>query len=300
MGDKPGVGFVGVGLMGWGMARNAVEKGFPVRVIAHRKREAVDDLVGRGAVEATSLAEMAAACDAVVLCVTGSPEVEAVVAELRPAAKQGLTIIDCSTSEPDVTARLAADLAADGITLIDAPLSRTPQHTWSGEATTYVGGPAELVEKWRPLLATWANVVIAVGGPVGSAHAVKLINNLVAIGYAAIWSECYAMIRKIGVEPGVFREVLSNSGMNCGNFQTFSKYAVEGDANAHKFTLANACKDLTYYNRLANRQGAATLMSDGALQTLKFGMAMGMGERFVPEMADIVLGLNEPKRQAGE
>ncbi len=301
MADKPVVGFVGVGLMGWGMAKNAVEKGYPLRVIAHRKREAVDDLVGRGAREVTrprrdgggggrdrALRHRLAGGrgDAWRRCV--------------PAARPGLTIIDCSTSDPEVTERLAAELAAKGITLIDAPLSRTPAHAWSGELTTFVGGPAEVVERWRPLLATWASAVIPVGGPVGSAHALKLINNLVALGYAAIWSECFAMVRKIGAEPAVFHEVLSNSGMNCGNFQNFAKYPVEGDPNGHKFTIANAFKDLGYYSRLATRHQAATLMSDGALQTLKLGMAMGMGERFVPEMADIVLALNEPKRQAGE
>ena len=104
------------------------------------------------------------------------------------------------------------------------------------------------------------------------------------------------MVRKVGAEPAVFREVISNSGMNCGNFQSFSKYAVEGDAAAHKFTLANAYKDLGYYSRLAQKHRAATLMSDGALQTVKLGLAMGFGERFVPEMVDIVLTLNDPPR----
>lgn len=292
---RPVVGFVGVGLMGWGMAKNAVEKGYPVRVVAHRKREAVDDLVARGAVECPTIAEMAAQCDAIVLCVTGAPQVEAVVAEIVTTAREGLTILDSSTSEPDVTERLAAELAARGMTLLDAPLSRSPQHTWDGEATTYVGGPPELVEKWRPLLSTWANAVIPVNGPVGAAHALKLINNLVALGYASIWAECYAMVRKVGADPAVFREIVTNSGMNCGNFQSFSKYAVEGDAGAHKFTIVNGCKDLTYYNRLANRHGAATLMSDGALQTLKLGVAMGMGERYMPQIGDIVLALNDPE-----
>jgi 3-hydroxyisobutyrate dehydrogenase-like beta-hydroxyacid dehydrogenase len=296
MAEKPVVGFVGVGLMGWGMAKNAVEKGYPLLVIAHRKREAVDDLVSRGAREVMSLDAMAAEADVVVLCVTGAPEVEATVAGLVPKAKPGLTIIDASTSEPEVTERLAAELAGRGITFFDAPLSRTPQHTWSGEATTFVGGPPELVEKWRPLLSTWASAVIPIGGPVGSAHAIKLINNLVGLGYAALWAECYAMVRKVGAEPAVFREVLSNSGMNCGNFQTFSKYPVEGIPDAHKFTISNCFKDLTYYNRLATRHQAATLMSDGALQTLKLGMAMGFGERYMPEIADIVVRLNEPGR----
>ncbi|HRO12453.1 NAD(P)-dependent oxidoreductase [Amaricoccus sp.] len=296
MAEGPVVGFVGVGLMGWGMAKNAVEKGWPLRVIAHRKREAVDDLVKRGAREVASLAEMAGEADVVVLCVTGSPEVEATVAGLLPAARPGLTILDASTSDPEVTERLAAELAGKGITLLDAPLSRTPVQAWAGELTTFVGGPAELVEKWRPLLATWASAIIPTGGPVGSAHALKLINNLVALGYAAVWAECFAMAKKVGAAPGVLREVISNSGMNCANFQNFAKYAVEGDPEAHRFSIANAFKDLSYYERLATRHRAATLMSDGALQTLKLGMAMGMGERYVPEMTDIMLALNGDAR----
>ena len=297
MTDKPVVGFVGVGLMGWGMAKNAVEKGFPLRVIAHRKREAVDDLVKRGAREVASLDEMAAEAEIVVLCVTGAPEVQAVVDDLVPSARPGLTIVDTSTSEPHVSARLAEELAGRGITFVDAPLSRTPQHTWDGEATTYVGGPEEVFARIRPLLETWANAVIHVGGPVGSAHAVKLVNNLVALGYAAIWSECYATLDRLGIAPAVLREVVSNSGMNCGNFQSFSKYAVEGDPNAHRFTITNACKDLNYYTRMADGLGAATLMSDGALQTLKLGVAMGFGHRNVPEMVDIVRELNAPPRK---
>ncbi len=297
MSEKPVVGFVGVGLMGWGMAKNVVEKGFPLRVIAHRKREAVDDLVSRGALEVATLAEMAAAADVIVLCVTGSPEVEATVAELLPAARPGLTVLDASTSDPEVTERLAAELAPRGITLIDTPLSRTPAHAWTGELTTFIAGPPDLVEKWRPLLSTWATAVIPTGGPIGSAHALKLINNLVALGYAAIWSECFAMVRKIGADPAVFHEVVSNSGMNCLNFQNFAKYPVSGDPNGHKFTIANAFKDLSYYDRLATRHQAATLMSDGALQTLKLGMAMGFGDRYVPEMADIVLALNDPPKR---
>ena len=76
MSDKPSVGFIGVGLMGKGMAKNAVEKGYPVTMVAHRKREAVDDLIQRGATEAASAKELAAKVDVIVLCVTGAPQVE--------------------------------------------------------------------------------------------------------------------------------------------------------------------------------------------------------------------------------
>ena len=303
MSDKPAVGFIGVGLMGKGMAKNAVEKGFPVTVVAHRKREAVEDLINRGATEAASAKELAEKVDVIVLCVTGAPQVEETLRKadgILAGARKGLTIIDCSTSEPDVTERLHKELAERGITFLDAPLSRTPAHAWEGELTTFVGGPAELVETWRPLLSTWASAILPTGGPVGSAHALKLVNNLISIGYAALWSECYAMMGKIGLKPEVLRELIANTGMNCGNFQNFSKYICDGDPNAHQFSLSNCLKDMTYYNRLATKYNVATLMSDGALETLKLGINMGFGERNIPETVDILHRLNgQRERNAG-
>ncbi|MEO0957304.1 MAG: NAD(P)-dependent oxidoreductase [Pseudomonadota bacterium] len=287
MAEKPIVGFIGVGLMGWGMAKNAVEKGFPLRVVAHRKREAVDDLVKRGAVECASVAELAAQSDIIAMCVTGSPQVEANIAEILPHARAGLTIVDSTTADPASTTRLAAELAEKGITLVDAPLSRTPAHAWAGELTTYVGGEASVLERIRPLLETWASVIIPTGGPVGSAHAVKLINNLIGIGYAAIWSEAYSTAEQAGIAPSVLHEIVTNSGLNCGNFQNYSKYILEGDPNAHRFALSNCLKDLTYYSRLAQAHQAPTLVSSGVLQTLTLGSNLGEGERMMPEMVEI-------------
>lgn len=295
MAEKPVVGFIGVGLMGWGMAKNAVEKGFPLRVVAHRKREAVDDLIKRGAEECASAADLGKDCNIIVLCVTGSPQVEASIAEIMTTAQPGLTIIDSSTADPESTVKLAAELAKTGITLIDAPLSRTPAHAWDGELTTYVGGTPEMLERVRPLMETWANVIIPTGGPVGSAHAVKLINNLIGIGYSAIWSEAYALAEQTGITPKVIHEIVSNSGLNCGNFQNYSKYVLDGDPTGHKFALSNCLKDLTYYNRLASKQNTATLISDGVLQTLKLGKNLGHGERYMPEMIEIFRSLNGPK-----
>ncbi|MGI9465048.1 MAG: NAD(P)-dependent oxidoreductase, partial [Aestuariivirgaceae bacterium] len=241
-----------------------------------------------------SAAEMAGQCDIIVMCVTASPQVEANVAEIVTTARPGLIIIDTSTADPASTGRLAAELAERDITLIDAPLSRTPAHAWDGELTTYVGGPPEPIENIRPLLSTWANVIIETGGPVGSAHAIKLINNLIGIGYAAVWSEAYAMVEAAGLDTRVLHEIVSNSGLNCGNFQSYSKYILEGDPNAHKFALVNCLKDITYYNRLAAQHNAATLVSDGVLQTLKLGKNMGYGERYMTQMADIFRHLNAP------
>jgi hypothetical protein len=298
MSDKPAVGFIGVGLMGKGMAKNAVEKGYPVTVVAHRKRDAVEDLIKRGATEAANAKEMAAKVDVIVLCVTGAPQVEEALhnpSGILAGARKGLTIIDSSTSEPDVTERLHKELAERGVTFMDAPLSRTPAHAWKGELTTFVGGPKDLVDKWRPLLSTWASAILPTGGPVGSAHALKLVNNLISIGYAALWSECYAMMGKVGLRPQVLRELIENTGMNCGNFQNFSRYICDGDAKAHEFTLSNCLKDMTYYSHMASKHNTTTLMSASALEMLKAGINMGFGDRNIPETVDIVLRLNGQK-----
>src|SRR5437868_14464424 len=107
------VGFIGAsGLMGHGMAKNLLAKGHALTLSVHRNRERVADLLAAGATEAPSPAAMAQGSEVVFLCVTGSPQVEAVVggaegllAGVRAGAGGGLTIVDCSTSEPDSTAR---------------------------------------------------------------------------------------------------------------------------------------------------------------------------------------------------
>ncbi len=286
---KPTVGFIGVGLMGHGMAKNAVEKGFPLLVTAHRKREAVEDLKSRGAQEVLDVATMAENADIIVLCVTGTPEVEAnldiIIANMRP----GMIVIDTSTAEPDSTRKLAERMAAAGGRFIDAPLSRTPKHAWDGELTTFVSGTETDIADIRPLLETWAAVVIPVGGTAGTAHSVKLVNNLVAIGYATLWSECYTTLGKLDVDPKTFREVIRASGMHCGNFETFSSFVCDGDPNAHKFSLSNCRKDITYYQNMAKDLGADQIVSDDVLGLLNTAVDdKGMGEKFLPELIDAV------------
>jgi 3-hydroxyisobutyrate dehydrogenase-like beta-hydroxyacid dehydrogenase len=123
---KERIGFIGVGLMGHGMAGNLVDKGWLLTVMAHRSRDAVDNLKRRGATEAATPRELAGQSDLVILCVNSSPQVQAIIqgADGLAAAGKPLLIVDCSTSDPSVTVRLAEELASSGITLIDAPDAR--------------------------------------------------------------------------------------------------------------------------------------------------------------------------------
>src|SRR5437868_7470699 len=136
------IGFIGVGLMGHGMAKNILEKGHPLTVLGHRNRAPVEDLVKRGAAEARSAAGIARRSDIVFLCVTGSTEVESLVRGpngLAAGAHQGLVIVDCSTSGPSSTVALAEELKAVGVALADAPLGGTPTQAQEGKLSAMVG-----------------------------------------------------------------------------------------------------------------------------------------------------------------
>ncbi len=287
------VGFVGLGLMGHGMAKNIIEKGWPLAVVGHRKREAVDDLVKRGATEVATPRVLAETCDVVLLCVTGSPQVEAVIGgpDGLAAAGRGLLVIDCSTSEPASTMRLAAALAPQGVTLIDAPLSRTPKDAWEGTLDVMVGGAPEIVARARPILEAFAGRVVPTG-PVGTGHTMKLLNNFLSMGYAALYSEALMVAAKAGLKPAVFDSVIRNGRMDCPFYQTFFKYVIERDRSAHRFTISNAHKDVTYLAGFAQAMGVANPIGAAVRNSFATAVATGHGEDYVPMLSDIVAGLN--------
>lgn len=290
---KEKVGFVGLGLMGHGIAKNIVEKGWPLTVLGHRKREAIDDLTQRGATEVRSARALALASDVVLLCVTGSPQVEAVVMGEDGLASAGkpLLIVDCSTSEPASTTRLAAALAPKGIVLIDAPLGKTPKDAWDGTLDVMVGGEAEVVARARPVLEAFAGRVLPTG-PVGTGHTMKLLNNFLSLGYAALYSEALMLGAKAGLIPKVFDSVVRNGRMDCPFYQTFFKYVIERDRNAHRFTIANAHKDVTYLAGFAQALGVANPI--GAAVRNSFALAVGTGhaDDYVPMLSDIIAAAN--------
>ncbi|MEM5474286.1 NAD(P)-dependent oxidoreductase [Hoeflea sp. AS60] len=286
-------GFIGVGLMGHGMARNIVEKGYPLTVIAHRNRAPVDDLVTRGATEAKSMQEMASSCSVIFLCLTGSPEVAAAVAALKPNLKQGSVIVDCSTSDPTVTERLAAELADIGVDFADAPLSRTPKEAWEGTLDCMVGATEAVFARIEPVISTWAGKIVHIGG-VGDGHRMKLLNNFISLGYAAIYSEALAMSQKVGIPIAEFDKVIRGGRMDCGFYQTFMGYALEGNRESHKFTINNAYKDIRYVESMANAATVATPMTSAIKNAFAHAVNTGGNgpEDYLPHLADYVAKAN--------
>jgi 3-hydroxyisobutyrate dehydrogenase-like beta-hydroxyacid dehydrogenase len=290
------IGFLGLGLMGHGMARNIVDKGFQLTIMAHRNRAPIDDLVQRGALEARSPREVAEKSSIVLLCVTGSREVEALVRGkdgLAAGLKPGSIIIDCSTSDPNSTIALAGELAASGIGYADSPLGGTPVQAMEGKLSAMVGATDETFARIKPVLETWAQKIVHIGG-VGDGHKMKLLNNFVSLGYAAIYAEALTLASKVGISPERFDSVIRGGRMDCGFYQTFMGYTIEGNRESHRFTLSNCLKDLTYLGSMSDVAGVANPIGSAVKNSFALVVAGGANgpEDYVPHLPQHIAHAN--------
>ena len=282
------IGFVGAsGLMGHGMARNLLLKGHTLALTVNQRVERVADLLAGGATLAASHAALPENSDIVFICVTGSPQVEAVVAGesgLLAGARQGLVIVDCSTSEPASTATLRQRCGERGVTLVDAPLSRTPVEAEAGRLNVMVGAEPEVYARIEPVIRCFAENVFHMGGP-GAGHTIKLLNNFVAQAVCTATAEAFAVGQRAGIDLHKFVELVSMGPVNCGLFQAMAK-TLKGDMQGLMFELDNARKDVRYYTHLAEGLSIPSVMGEAVHQSLAIASALGHGKKFVPSLVE--------------
>ncbi len=294
MSDKARVGLIGVGLMGHGIAANILKGGYKLSFLEHPGNQPVDDLLAQGAVVCRTGAQLAATSDIVMLCVTGTPQVEdamfradGVLAGLRP----GSIVIDCSTAIPTSTRAVAARVAAAGGRFLDAAMTRTPKEAAVGRLNLIVGAPDDLLAEVMPLLRCIAEN-IAHAGPVGAGHQLKLLHNFVALGYSAVLAETAAAAARAGVPASTLVDVLAKGGGGGVILDRIKPFILAGDASSFTFTLANALKDLTYYATMCDDMGAANEVAKAARSVYAAAVEQGNAARPIPELIAI---LGKPK-----
>lgn len=284
------IGMIGIGMMGHGIASNIVKHGHPLAFLEHPGNQPVDALVAAGARPMPSIAALAAESDVVILCVTGSPEVESVLFQaggLLESLRPGTLIVDCSTAIPSSTLKIADAVAKAGGRFIDAPMTRTPKEAAEGRLNLLVGGEAALFAEIRPLLACFAeNIVHA--GPVGAGHRMKLLHNYVSLGFSAVLAEAAACAQRAKVDPHVFMEVLAKGGGGGVVLERLRPYIESKEIAAFRFSISNALKDIGYYTTMAGEMGASMATAQGIRQTLEGAVAAGLGGAAVPELIDLL------------
>lgn len=288
---KPTVGMIGIGLMGLGIATNVQRAGWPLGFLEHVGNQPVSDLVANGAQGYESGEALARHCDVIIICVTGTPQVEDVLFNenggVLKSLKPGTVIIDCSTAIPSSTVRIAAAVEEAGGRFLDAPMTRTPKEAMEGRLNLIVGGDRELFDEQLALLQSYAeNVTFA--GPVSSGHKLKLLHNYVSLGFSTVLAEAAACAEQGGVGPEVLIEVLTQGGGAGVILQRLQPYILERDNNNFRFSISNAHKDISYYTAMANDLGAAKETAMGILQVLSSAKDAGYAESTVPELVTIL------------
>jgi 3-hydroxyisobutyrate dehydrogenase-like beta-hydroxyacid dehydrogenase len=285
------IGMIGIGLMGHGIASNVLRCGYMLSVLEHPGNQPLDDLKAAGVRVGRSASALAADSEVVILCVTGSPQVEAVVLGedgLINGMPPGMVVIDCSTALPSSTERVARAVQHAEGRFLDAPMTRTPKEAAEGRLNLLVGGDAKVLDEMRPLLSAFAENITHVG-PIGSGHRMKLLHNYVSLGSVALLAEAAACALRADVAPEVFVEVLAKGGGGGIALERIRPYLLARDGSALKFAMANAQKDLSYYNSMAEQAEAEHEIGRAVLDTFTRAAAIGP-DRAVPELVSILAG----------
>lgn len=295
------VGFIGVGLMGHGAAKNILEGGYPLTVMAHKNRVPVDDLVERGADEAKTPAELAATVDLLFTCVSDSQAMNTVVLGdqgVLEGASESLTLIDMTTAEPSSTLALAETLSTKGATMVDGPVTLTPKEAEEGRLNIMIGAEVALLDKIKPVLETFCERIFHTG-PLGSAHTLKLINNFLTLGNAALTVEACAAAEKAGIDPKQMVDLISVSGGNSASFQRLARLlAGDGDPSQSAFAIRNAKKDVSYFWNLAESNHVYAPLADGIRRWYDLAIMLGYGDELMPKLFKAHRDLNKVKRSA--
>lgn len=279
------IGIIGVGLMGHGIAMNIARKGWKLTYLRHEGNQPTDDLDALGARGLDEIRMLARVSDVVILCLNGSPQVEAVTLPkdgILAALRAGSVIIDCSTAVPSSTEKLAQKAAEGGIRFMDAAMTRTPIEAEAGRLNLLIGGDEALYQEMLPLLECFSENRFH-AGPVGAGHKLKLLHNFVSLGSVALIGEAAACAARAGIAPEVLVDVLQRGGGHGAALDRIAPFLLKGDVSKMKFTVANARKDLDYYLYLAADSGAEHDVAAGILHALNALVVGGKEGRFLSE-----------------
>ena len=271
------VGVVGLGIMGSGMASNLLAKGHQVTVY-NRTASRTEPFAAAGAAVASTPNELAAACDIVLVCVSDTPDVEAVLFGADGVAsgiRGGSLVIDASTISPEATRTYAARLAELGVGFVDAPVSGGSEGAAKGILSIMVGGEVEDVERARPVLEAIGRTITHVG-PVGSGQTCKLVNQILVVVNMLAVSEALLLAEAGGLDLG--KTIAAVEGGAAGSWMLSNRgpQVVRRDWRPG-FTIDLQQKDLRLVLEAADSLGVPLLATSTVFQLYRTLQAAGLG-----------------------
>jgi 3-hydroxyisobutyrate dehydrogenase len=281
-----------MGTMGAAMAANLARAGFSLTVW-NRSPGRAADVLALGATEAATPRELAASCEVVVICVSDTPDVEAVLFDpdgVAEGAASGTLVIDCSTISPSATRDFAARLRERGVPMVDAPVSGGSEGAQKATLSIMVGGDPADVERARPVLAAMGRSITHMG-PIGAGQATKAVNQVILCGAYLGVAEGLVLAIKAGLDPEKVVEALSAGAAQSWVLQNRSARMIANDYPLG-FKLALHLKDVMIALGMAREVGA-TLPVTGLAAQLENGLiGQGHGDEDLSALARAVRELS--------
>lgn len=286
------VGVVGLGTMGGAMAANLARAGFPL-VVWNRTAGRTRELEELGATVAETPAALAARSDVVLVCVSDTDDVEAVlfgVDGVAAGAGPGTLVVDCSTIDPGASRDLAERLARQGVGFVDAPVTGGSEGARSATLAILVGGAAADVERARPVLEAIGRTVTHFG-PVGAGQAAKAVNQVILAGTYLGVAEGLVLALKAGLDPGQVVAALSGGAAQSWVLANRSGRMLANDYPLG-FRVALHLKDLGIALDLARSTGTVLPVAALAAQLESGLVAAGHGDDDMSALARPVRALS--------
>jgi 3-hydroxyisobutyrate dehydrogenase len=280
------IGFIGLGNMGGRMSKCIVRAGGTVK--GYDTNSAV--VTESGATSASSIKEVMASCDVVLLSLPDSRVVEKVVfgdEGILANVRDGQIVVDLSTAAPESTRRIHARLAEKGASYLDAGISGGAAAADVGKLTLMVGGETEVLDQVRPVLENFATNIFYVGDS-GAGHVAKLLNNFLNAVSLAATAEVMVAGKKAGLDLAVLLDVLNkSSGVNFATLNRFPKI-ITGDYLKGGLTNTLMMKDVVLYTELVSQLGIASLNASGPLAAFGLAKALGYADEISNTVVDAI------------
>ncbi len=273
------IGYIGLGIMGKPMARNIMKAGYEM-VVHNRSRESVYELIEEGAIEAHSPAEVAEQVDVIFTNLPDSPDVELVALGgdgIIQGAHEELIYIDNSTIKPATARRVGHELAKEGVTMLDAPVSGGDIGAINGTLTIMVGGPADALESVMPILHVIGETITHVGG-LGDGQIAKAANQIMVAAQMVAMGELLIMAQKAGADPVKVIQAIQGGAAGCWTLDNKPHRLFAGNRKPG-FKAYMQAKDLSIVMDTAREYGIPLPSTSVNTQLFNAMLEMGMAEQ---------------------
>jgi 3-hydroxyisobutyrate dehydrogenase/2-hydroxy-3-oxopropionate reductase len=273
------LGFLGLGLMGYPMARNLLHAGHSVAVWSKTKSKSEQLAHEAGAVACAMPAEVAKQADVVFLCVGDTAMVEEVLlgkGSVIEGGRKGMAVVDTSTISPSASVRIGEKLAAKGIDFLGAPVTGSTPGAINGTLTFMVGGDQKVFESLRPIIEVMGKKLYYCGGP-GMGLNAKLTQNLVLSNILQAFNEGIVLSTKAGVDPNLMLEILSNSAAKCGLIEYKAPFIFKRDFTTN-FSIKWMHKDIGLMLDSGKELSVPLPLTSLTRQMVQMAISKGLGE----------------------